>query len=83
MTADSPELAAIRRVQEAHTAELMALPGVVGVAIGLLADGRTPCLKVLVERSSEELRARLPETLEGHPVVVQEAGAIRPLDEGE
>jgi hypothetical protein len=39
MTAESPELAAIQRALAAHVDELMAVPGVVGVAIGLLDDG--------------------------------------------
>ena len=81
MTADSPELTPIRRVMEAHTEELMALPGVVGVAIGLLEDETTPCIKVLIVERNSELDAALPTTLEGHPVVVEETGVIRPLDE--
>jgi len=80
MTAESPELAAIQRALAAHADELMAVPGVVGVAIGLLDDGQTPCLKVLVEASNPDVQARIPRTLDGHPVVVEVTGTIRPLD---
>lgn len=81
MTADSPEFAAINLVLEAHAAELMAIPAVVGVAVGLLDDGKTPCLKILVATMTEELERNLPRSLEGHPVVVEETGVIRPLDD--
>jgi hypothetical protein len=81
MTADSPEFAAINQVLEDHAGRLMTIPGVTGVAIGLLDDEETPCLKILITKSSPELSARLPETLEGHPVVVEETGVIRPLDD--
>jgi len=79
MSADDPALAAIRRALAAHAGELMAVRGVTGVSLGLLDDGRTPCLKVLVETSTPELAARLPRTLDGHPVVVEASGRIRPL----
>jgi len=59
----------------------MAIPGVVGVAIGLRDDGTTPCIQILVAERTRTLEERLPRTLEGHPVVVEETGPIRPLDE--
>lgn len=81
MTADSPEFAAINQVLEAHADELMATPGVTGIAIGLLSDGKTPCLKILVTKLTKELETGLPGTLDGHPVVVEATGVIRPLDD--
>jgi hypothetical protein len=69
----------IQTVQEAHIAELMAIPGVTGVALGKLEDG-TPCIQVLVEEETEELKKRIPATLEGHPVRIVESGLIKPLD---
>ncbi|HWO58400.1 MAG TPA: hypothetical protein VNN55_12660 [bacterium] len=71
----------IQTVQEAHVAELMAIPGVTGVALGKLEDG-TPCIQVLVEEETEELKKRIPTTLEGHPVRIVESGLIKPLDGG-
>ena len=50
------------------------------VAIGLLDDGETPCLKIMVEKMTPELEKGLPKTLDGHPVVVEESGVIRPLE---
>jgi len=80
MTADHPDLAELSRVLEAHAPELMELEGVAGVAVGLSADGRTPCLKVLVVELTPELEARIPRTLEGQPVELEVSGRLRPLD---
>ena len=68
----------IKTVMEAHVEELMAIPGVVGVAIGELED-RTPCIQVLVIEQTEELSRRIPKSLEGHPVVIMVSGEIRPM----
>jgi hypothetical protein len=71
----------IAEVIAAHADSLMAVPGVVGVYEGRLDDG-TPCLKIMVVRLDAALRARLPRTLEGHPVVVEETGEIREMPSG-
>lgn len=81
MTEDHPDVAELTRVIAKHAEALMAIPGVEGMAVGLLDDGKTPCLQILVEKRTPELEARLPETLDGHPVVLVESGGIRPLDE--
>lgn len=69
----------INAVLRDHDDSLMAIEGVVGVAVGLLEDGKTTCLKVLVVRETPELVRRIPSSLEGYPVVVEETGVIRPL----
>jgi hypothetical protein len=61
-----------------HSAELLELPGVVGVAEGA-RDGQ-PVVQILVERRTPALLARLPRALDGHPVVVVETGEIRAQD---
>ena len=58
--------------------ELMALPGVVGVAEGALADG-SPCLRVYVVRRTPELDRALPDTLDGWPVDIEESGKFRAM----
>jgi hypothetical protein len=70
----------VNAVLKDHDKELMAIPGVVGVYVGRLGDRKTTCLKVMVVRKSAELERRLPRSLEGYPVVVEESGVIRPLD---
>ena len=68
----------INEVMEAHVKELMELPGVVGVFIGALDDG-TPCIKVMVIKTTSELEEKIPNYLEGHPVLILETGEIKPL----
>jgi hypothetical protein len=69
----------IHAVLRTHDKELLANPGVVGVFEGLLEDDKTPCLKVMVVRKTPELERKIPKSLEGYPVVVEETGPIRPL----
>lgn len=54
---------------------VMALPGVVGVAIGE-CDG-APCIKVLVAASTAELAGKIPSRFKGYRVVIDETGEIR------
>jgi hypothetical protein len=70
----------INAVLRDHDDELLAIPGVVGVYVGLLKDAKTSCLKVMVDRKTSELKRRIPKTLEGYAVVVEETGVIRPLE---
>lgn len=65
----------IDQVLAAHADSLMALPGVVGTAIGMCEGER--CIKVLVADSSAA-RAKIPSRLEGYRVTVEVTGAIRP-----
>ena len=67
----------IKEVLKKHTAELMEIPGVAGVAEGE-SQGK-PCIRVFVlDRNSEFLR-RIPSTLEGYPVKIEESGEFRAL----
>lgn len=66
----------IEEVLVAHTDSLMALPGVVGTAIGL-CDG-TPCIRVFLADSSTQNRERIPTRLEGYRVKAEVTGPIRP-----
>ena len=69
----------INDVLRAHDKELLAIPGVVGVYIAVLDDGKTPCLKVMLAQKSAEIERAIPKMLEGYPVVVEVTGEIRPL----
>ncbi len=68
----------IEAVLEQHTGSLMALPGVVGTAIGE-CEGK-PCIKVFVVRQTRELIATIPPALHGFLVAIEETGEIRALD---
>jgi hypothetical protein len=73
-------LADISDVLDAHDDALMTISGVVGVYVGLLDDDETPCIKIMVVEKTPELEETLPKSLDGHPVVVEESGVIRPLN---
>ena len=57
-----------------HRDSLMALPGVVGTAIGRCGDAL--CIRVFVVDSSDAIRRAIPDTLEGHQVSVEVSGAF-------
>ena len=69
----------INVVLRAHDRELLAINGVVGVYVGVLDDGKTPCLKVMVVAKNAELERAIPKTLEGYPVLIEVTGEIKPL----
>ena len=69
----------INAVLRDHDKELLAIPGVVGVYVALLEDGKTPCLKVMLARKTSETERAIPRTLEGYPVVSEVTGEIRPM----
>jgi hypothetical protein len=67
----------IEEVLKAHISELMSIPGVVGTGQSL-CNGQ-PCIKIYVSRKTEELEQKIPKTLEGYPVVIQETGEFKAL----
>jgi hypothetical protein len=69
----------INEVLRDHDKELLAIPGVVGVYVAVLDDGKTPCLKVMLAQKSAETERAIPKTLESYPVVSEVTGEIRPL----
>ncbi|MCI0513533.1 hypothetical protein L0128_10000 [candidate division KSB1 bacterium] len=69
----------IKLVMKDHTAEIMALPGVVGIYIGEI-ENHQPCIKVMVVKKTAELEQKIPKKLEGYPVEIDETGVIRALE---
>ena len=67
----------VQRILEEQTPELMAIPGVVGTAIG--GSAAQPCIKVYVVEETDGIRARIEATLGGQPVILQPTGSIRAL----
>ena len=66
----------IDAVLAAHSDSLMAVPGVLGTAVGRCNGA--PCIRVLVSRVNDEIRRRVPRTLEGYPVHIDVTGTIVP-----
>ena len=69
----------IEEVLKEHTPQLMSLAGVVGTAQGF-CDNK-PCRQVFVIEKTPELDQKIPDVLEGYPVMVEETGEIRALPE--
>jgi len=69
----------INEVLKENDKQLMSIPGVVGVYVGMLKDGKTLCLKVMVEKKTPGLERRIPKQLEGYKVLIEESGPIRPM----
>ena len=68
----------IEQVQEEHTGQWLAIPGVEGTAIGLFED--KPCIKIFSSIKAEQLRSKIPITIEGYPVIIKETGTFHALD---
>src|SRR5512139_2872848 len=64
----------ITEVLDAHTPALMAIPGVVGTAIGE-QEGK-PCIIVLVRKKHARLERDIPDRLDGYPVRIDEVGEV-------
>ena len=73
--ANVPVIQAAIGVQERNTKALMAMPDVVGTAVGLTDDGK-PALLVLL---AEPAKAAMPTTVEDLPVVTMVTGVIHPM----
>ena len=69
----------IEEALEAHTPDLMAIPGVVGTAMGLFHE--QPCIHVYVEDENRHTTDMLPRELEGYQVRVVVSGKIFALGE--
>jgi hypothetical protein len=67
----------IEQTQEAHTREWIAIPGVEGTAIGLY-EGK-PCIKVFSSVKPQKLQGKIPSSVEGYLVIIEETGTFRAL----
>ncbi len=68
----------IEQVLNEHTPEWMATPGVEGTAIGM-SEG-SACIRIFSSVAPEQLRPKIPSTVEGYPVIIEETGIFRSLD---
>jgi hypothetical protein len=68
----------IEAVQQDYTETWMSVPGVIGTAIGLKDNEKV--IKVLVVKMTDEIRSKIPATVEGYRIVMEETGEIRALN---
>ena len=70
----------IEDVLKELTNDFMGTSGVVGTGQGL-CDGE-PCIKVFVIKKTQELEEKIPGTIEGYKVKIEETGKVRAYPEG-
>ena len=68
----------IEQVLGEKTSQWLAIDHVVGVAIGMLDE--KPCIRVLVASEPEQVRKKIPENVEGYPVVIDVTGTLKARD---
>ena len=68
----------LKTVLDNHALNLMKIEGVTGIMIGETED-QTPCILIMIVEESEQLRSKLPITIEGHPVRLEVSGEIKPM----
>lgn len=66
----------MQELKRRHSARLLAAPGVCGVGVEKGDDGR-PVLTVHLESDAPEVKAALPEAVEGQPVRYVVSGPFR------
>jgi len=69
----------IEQVLKENTDGWMTIPGIEGTAIGLFRG--KPCIKIFTSSKSEKIRAQIPSTVEGYPVIIEETGQFRALEQ--
>ena len=67
--------ASIQDVKTQHEAELMAMPGVVSVGIGLDDQGNE-VIVVGVYEDRPEIRSQVPQEFDGYPVTIEVTGKM-------
>jgi hypothetical protein len=75
---EAPPPSAAQVIAE-NSGRLMALPNVVGVYEGSMADGKTHCIVVMLSQTNPQTLKQLPATLEGFPVRAEVSGEIKPV----
>lgn len=69
----------IEEVKADWEERLMAMPGVMGVGIGLTQDRQRTCIKVYVNRQASAQVDQIPREIEGYPVEVEIRKPFRAL----
>ena len=69
----------IEQVLNERADEWMAIPGIVGTAIGTF-EGK-PCIKIFICSKPQGLQTKIPSTIENYPVIIEETGTFRALDQ--
>lgn len=71
----------IDQVMKDNQQMLLSVNGVQGFYQGVTDDG-VDYIIVMVDTLTKEIMSKLPDSLEGYPVKLEETGEIKPLDSG-
>jgi len=55
----------------------MEIEGFVGIEQGLYS--KQPCIKVFVSNKTSDLQQKIPDSLDGYRVIIEETGSFKPL----
>lgn len=70
----------IDQVFKENQEKLLAIQGVQGFYQGMLENGED-CIVIMIDKLTDEIQSKLPDSLEGYPVVIEAGGEIKPLPE--
>jgi hypothetical protein len=72
----------IEQVLKDNQEKLLSIPGVQGFYQGKSAKGEDRIV-IMVDSLSEKNKDKFPDSLEGYPVMIEETGLIKPLNQKE
>jgi hypothetical protein len=76
---NKPSVRDINKVIDAHSKEWMSLPGIVGCYVSINEKGDS-CIVIMAVKKTTEITKKIPKTIEGYPVEIQESGEVKPLE---
>lgn len=78
LSASNPQVRAVMEIQDRYTNEIMAKPGIVGIATGMTEDGR-PAIIVFVKNDVLAKTAAIAKEIEEVPVITMVTGEFKAL----
>ena len=74
---DVARVEVLKQIQAANEEAIFHIPGIVGIGIGLMENGRDLGFVVYCEKLTPEVSSLVPHNLEGAPVRLIESGVFR------
>jgi hypothetical protein len=68
----------IDKVIEERREMLLSIKGVEGFYKSILENG-DDCIVIMIDTLTDEINGKLPDSLDGYPVLIEEGGKIKPL----
>lgn len=74
---DLQRIEELKVIQARNEDQIMSIPGVVGIGIGLTEEGKDLAFIVYVEKLTPNIKARVSDQIEGVPVRLIESGIFK------